>query len=462
MLTKIKEYLFGSTEKDLQKYETLTKSIETNRLELDMLVDEYYEIQTNYTKNLSEIRKSENEQERFIGEKIATEFQKYFLKYVQRVANIKETIEKSETETKALLNRNNNLHEAIEQKKKEDALELLERAFLAGQISFETIEKARGNNVEKPKKPELSKEDAALIILEKAFQNGQNTLETIEKARAGVYANTPENKKLNRVGQKYGSKKTEEGKTDKDKAEKTESKEVTPEAKEKLTEHAKTASETDLQAAIKTSADSNVREAAHQELDRREKEEHVQEEEEPEKKESEPKELKEGDATNIGIIEEVYGMQYKIDGRWYHKSIIKPIETENKEAVEQMKVNSIISKLEEKYGKGDVTLYHGTDSDSASEINKKGKFGKDSTVSFFTNSKKEAKEYSENKAKYRNKKGGNVLEFTLPKWAALKNSGTGEFETEFEFEKRNDKWYPTNKSILSQYGDDITKAENNE
>jgi len=36
--------------------------------------------------------------------------------------------------------------------------------------------------------------------------------------------------------------------------------------------------------------------------------------------------LKVGDLSNVGIIEDEYGQQYKANGNWYHKSIVKPIE----------------------------------------------------------------------------------------------------------------------------------------
>lgn len=43
--------------------------------------------------------------------------------------------------------------------------------------------------------------------IEKAFNGGVNLNEELEKARSGIYADTAENRKLNRVGQQYGGKK---------------------------------------------------------------------------------------------------------------------------------------------------------------------------------------------------------------------------------------------------------------
>ena len=150
-----------------------------------------------------------------------------------------------------------------------------------------------------------------------------------------------------------------------------------------------------------------------------------------------------GDFTNVGIIQDKYKDQYKINGIWYHKSIITSSESNKEESI----IDNIINKLEKENGKGFITLYHGTDIDSANKIERTGMFGHDG-ISFLTKSKKEAKEYSINKAKYRKKKSDKVIELILPKYSIKKNNSTGEYETEYEFEFLNNKWYPTNKSLL--------------
>ena len=45
--------------------------------------------------------------------------------------------------------------------------------------------------------------------IEKGFNGGTNLNEELEKARSGVYEDTAKNRRLNRVGQQYGSKKQE-------------------------------------------------------------------------------------------------------------------------------------------------------------------------------------------------------------------------------------------------------------
>lgn len=51
--------------------------------------------------------------------------------------------------------------------------------------------------------------------IEKAFGSGVNLNEEVEKARSGIYADTAENRRLNRVGQQYGGRKQVEQKTEK-------------------------------------------------------------------------------------------------------------------------------------------------------------------------------------------------------------------------------------------------------
>lgn len=135
---------------------------------------------------------------------------------------------------------------------------------------------------------------ANINIVTKAIIGGTISSEVLDiiKSRAGVYADTPENQRLKRVGQKYGSHAVEEQPKNKDKK----GDESSPENKPKgLDEHAKTASQAALEATVKNSNDPKVREAAHIELDRRLKEEHVQEEKEV--KGGEKKEVKKEDNT---------------------------------------------------------------------------------------------------------------------------------------------------------------------
>jgi len=107
----------------------------------------------------------------------------------------------------------------------------------------------------------------------------------IVKARSGVYGDTEENRKLGRVGQKYGNEKAEkelDWRKNKQGEEKEKKGEPGPgEGKmdeEDLREHAKQSSEGALQGAIKQSSDPTVRKIAHEELQRRQDEEHPQKE----------------------------------------------------------------------------------------------------------------------------------------------------------------------------------------
>jgi len=94
----------------------------------------------------------------------------------------------------------------------------------------------------------------------------------IEKSRSGVYANTPENKKLNRVGQKYGAEKKEDEPSEK-KAERKP--EVDENGKKKpitktLEEHAATTDTETLKKVLETKgAKEELVSAAKKELEKR-------------------------------------------------------------------------------------------------------------------------------------------------------------------------------------------------
>jgi len=104
--------------------------------------------------------------------------------------------------------------------------------------------------------------------------DGKLEKQQIVKARSGKYADTAENRKLNRVGQPYGSSKKEEPAKDEKSAKKDDtSKEQKP---QDLGSAAQEASEAALIAASK-GKDKEHREVAHAELQRREKEEKPQE-----------------------------------------------------------------------------------------------------------------------------------------------------------------------------------------
>jgi len=160
-------------------------------------------------------------------------------------------------------------------------------------------------------------------------------------------------------------------------------------------------------------------------------------------------ELNIGDDTNIGIISDETIQQFKINGKWYHKSIVKPKIKEDKIIDTNNKINSIISILIEERGKGYITLYHGTDNRTYNKIISSGIFN-ERGIGFLTTSKKEAMDYSKNKSKYRGIEHGAVLELYIPKWSVKRNVATGEYETEFTFEMDdNGIWFPTNDSILN-------------
>jgi hypothetical protein len=163
------------------------------------------------------------------------------------------------------------------------------------------------------------------------LKNGEIILKAFgfEKSRTGVYSDNSQNRKLKRVGQKYGSKKQEEVPQEKNKKSNEETK-VTgekpidenkikvyakkatdeqleayikhnaahPEIKkiaklelesrnkteDELHDHARKSSHEDLENTIKTHTDEKVRKVAHKEIERRSKEEAIQKEPEKDNK----------------------------------------------------------------------------------------------------------------------------------------------------------------------------------
>ncbi len=89
--------------------------------------------------------------------------------------------------------------------------------------------------------------------------------ENIEKAKSSVYADDAENRKLNRVGQHYGSKKQEDSKGDKSPAKKED--ETPEDSKPSLEDHAKsTDSEVLKKVVANEKSDSALVAAAKREL----------------------------------------------------------------------------------------------------------------------------------------------------------------------------------------------------
>ena len=96
--------------------------------------------------------------------------------------------------------------------------------------------------------------------IEKGFNGGTNLNEELEKARSGVYEDTAKNRRLNRVGQQYGSKKQEDEPRG----------ESSRKEKQDVSSYAKNASEGALKrAAADEKAPENVRNAAKKELEKR-------------------------------------------------------------------------------------------------------------------------------------------------------------------------------------------------
>lgn len=106
-------------------------------------------------------------------------------------------------------------------------------------------------------------------IEEKGLKKVEEEEEDIEKARTGVYADTPENRRLKRVGKKYGKPSNQEEQKP-GKGKKEDDKDSQP--KQSIEEYAKNSSQEALENASK-GKDEELRVAAKKELKRRETEE---------------------------------------------------------------------------------------------------------------------------------------------------------------------------------------------
>lgn len=126
-------------------------------------------------------------------------------------------------------------------------------------------------------------DDDSFEIIQKAFNDDLITPEQyyqakqqydLIKARSGVYADTAQNRKLKRVGQKYGSNEQQDQSNAKQ-GQNNDSKQPKSYSDAELQDYAKNASQQDLERQIKESSDPKLREHAHRELDRRNKEEAI-------------------------------------------------------------------------------------------------------------------------------------------------------------------------------------------
>lgn len=112
------------------------------------------------------------------------------------------------------------------------------------------------------------------------FFQGVISKDVLEKARSGVYADNAKNRRLKRVGQKYGAAGNNDA-PDADKGKKQEDSSEKPKGDKSVDEYAKETSETALQEAAK-GGNEELRLAAKKELERREKEESVSDQPEKE------------------------------------------------------------------------------------------------------------------------------------------------------------------------------------
>ena len=146
----------------------------------------------------------------------------------------------------------------------------------------------------------MARRNAVAANIEKACNTGFDLNQELEKARSGVYADTAENRKMNRVGQKYGSeKKEEEPKGQKEKKQEEEGSGKT------VSEHAAGASDEALKrAAADEKASPEVKAAAEEEMKKRGSEK-KEEKGKENKKEEKGKEEKESERNKQRFVRDI-------------------------------------------------------------------------------------------------------------------------------------------------------------
>lgn len=150
-----------------------------------------------------------------------------------------------------------------------------------------------------------------------------------------------------------------------------------------------------------------------------------------------------GTPTSQGIVLDEVEDQIYNGKHWIHKSFIKETNSLTDDEIFLQIKNLLISEK----GNKNITLYHGTDEISFNKIKDENIFGHQG-ISFLTLDKLEAKEYSYNKAKYRNIEKGKILKVVMPSWRVSYNDATNEYETPYILEYNNNVWTPTKESLL--------------
>lgn len=189
MIERLRKFLGVQTlEEKIYEYQALQESLSLVKSKLDDLVEDYHQHTNLYKSHIStltnDIRKGKSGSESLLG-RIKDRYSEYFTNYISEISVIKSEIEEKNSKLSKLLTSDENLEKAVKQYELEENFSIVKNAYKLGKVSRDVLEKA---------------------IIE--------TGDLLEKAKVGIYQNTYQNRKLGRVGQKYGEEKKQNEKDD--------------------------------------------------------------------------------------------------------------------------------------------------------------------------------------------------------------------------------------------------------
>jgi hypothetical protein len=197
--------------------------------------------------------------------------------------------------------------------------------------------------IQQANKLKITKNEDIEDNLVKAFELGLIDKDTFEKARTGVYIDTPENRRLKRVGLKYGSSGKNEPEANKNNSKQDENSKEKPKTEKTTEEYAKESTEEQLQNAAK-GGDEELRIAAKKELERRETEHNPDGEKAAEGKDKEVKETDNKKGVIDKKIEDLYDKYKYIIGEQSKEEIFTNEDKLQPLVKEQLEISRYINR----------------------------------------------------------------------------------------------------------------------
>ena len=147
MIEKLRKILGLDTLEDkLIKYTNLKEDVKLNKSELNGLINEYQEIKSEVEQHESTILKSESLLETETLDILKSRFKTYLLEtYIPKLKEVRNNIEKSESDINILL-KDETLKKAVTDIEKQEAFDVIKKAFKQHKISRNLFEKSVYSN----------------------------------------------------------------------------------------------------------------------------------------------------------------------------------------------------------------------------------------------------------------------------------------------------------------------------